>query len=64
MSFFESCKDVQLVDGHILQALAQDMDGEWRESEIDLNQWIGNNDGWFMWDGACRSYPILVITLD
>ncbi|KAL4909550.1 hypothetical protein BDW74DRAFT_146784 [Aspergillus multicolor] len=51
MSFARSCSNFHLENGHVLVATAQDVHGNWRESRIDLNGFIGNQDGWFMWDG-------------
>ena len=64
MSFFESCQDVVLVDGHILQASAQDEDGNWCESEIDLDELIGNMDGRFEWGDQSKFHHIPAITDD
>jgi carbonic anhydrase len=52
MSFSASAESYHLHDGHILKAVVRNVDGEPCESEIDLDQFIGNQDGWFMWDGA------------
>ncbi|KAM0454278.1 hypothetical protein ACHAPV_008551 [Trichoderma viride] len=51
MSFQASSRDIYLEDGCILFANVCDRDGNWVESRIDLNRFIGNEDGWFMWDG-------------
>ncbi|KAI1070497.1 hypothetical protein LB507_006719 [Fusarium sp. FIESC RH6] len=64
MSFFDSCQDIQIIDGHILRALAQDADGQWRESQIDLDQFIGNQDGWFMWGGEFFSKSAMNVELE
>lgn len=63
MSFQASSRDIFLEDGHILFANVCDRDGNWVESRIDLNEFIGNEDGWFMWDGVstcCLSPPLLL----
>jgi len=52
MSFSATAESYHLHDGHILKAVVRNMEGEPCESEIDLDQFIGNEDGWFMWDGA------------
>ncbi|KAL4886112.1 Cyanovirin-N [Aspergillus karnatakaensis] len=52
MSFAESCNDIRLEDGYWLVAMAETVDGSWVESRINLNDFIGNEDGWFMWDGV------------
>ncbi|KAJ5134817.1 hypothetical protein N7448_000161 [Penicillium atrosanguineum] len=51
MSFYQSALSFELDDDHILKAVLQDEDGEERESELDLNHIIGNNDGTFEWGG-------------
>ncbi|RPA80435.1 Cyanovirin-N [Ascobolus immersus RN42] len=51
MSFHASCEAFQLVDGHILKARCKNTRGEWKNSEIDLAHFVGNSDGWFIWDG-------------
>lgn len=47
MSFAASASDIYLEDGHILVATVQDNDGNWAEAEsrIDLNDFLGNEDG-------------------
>ncbi|KAI5804601.1 Cyanovirin-N [Geopyxis carbonaria] len=52
MSFHLSAENLVLIDGHILQAALRTEDGEMRESQIDLNEFIGNDNGYFQWDGA------------
>ncbi|KAL6160460.1 hypothetical protein ACJQWK_09553 [Exserohilum turcicum] len=51
-SFSYSAEDIRLDDGHILRARLQTADGNWNDSEIDLNQCIGNDNGNFAWDGV------------
>lgn len=45
MSFHLSAASYELEDGHILKAVLRDADGEEQEAELDLNAYIGNNDG-------------------
>ncbi|KAL7918395.1 Cyanovirin-N [Trichoderma austrokoningii] len=52
MSFQASSREFFLEDGHILFAVVADREGNWIDSRIDLNEFIGNEDGWFMWDGV------------
>ncbi|KAL7908236.1 Cyanovirin-N [Trichoderma velutinum] len=52
MSFSASANNIWLEDGHILVATVADEAGNWIDSRIDLNDFIGNEDGWFMWDGV------------
>lgn len=60
MSFHESSTDIELDDDHILKATLRDGDGEEHESELNLNEIIGNNDGKYSWSTqkslriACR----------
>lgn len=51
MSFHLSAQDIQLEDGHILKAQLANVDGEHVDSELDLNYYIGNNEGSFEWGG-------------
>lgn len=44
MTFHHSAEDVRL-DGHILKAKLQNADGEWIDSEFDLNNHLGNDNG-------------------
>lgn len=46
MSFHLSAVSYELEDGHILKAVLHDAEGEEQEAELDLNAYIGNNDGW------------------
>ena len=59
MSFSASAQNFYLEDGHILRATVQDEGGNWQESAIDLDEFIGNEDGWFMWDGVSTYTPLL-----
>ncbi|KAG0314916.1 hypothetical protein BGZ99_007773 [Dissophora globulifera] len=43
--FTKTSKDISLDHGHILRAQCQAKDGEWEDSSIDLNDFIGNNNG-------------------
>ncbi|EAQ87096.1 hypothetical protein CHGG_03715 [Chaetomium globosum CBS 148.51] len=52
MSFAQSAQDTRVDDGHILRARLQKADGEWVDAEINLNDFIGNNDGCFEWGGV------------
>lgn len=45
MSFHASAQDIRVDDGHILRARLRNTNGEEVDAEIDLNQFIGNNDG-------------------
>lgn len=45
MTFHHSAEDIRIDDGHILRARLQRADGEWNDSEIDLNNHIGNDNG-------------------
>ncbi|KAH8431914.1 CVNH domain-containing protein [Aspergillus melleus] len=51
MSFHYSAKDIHIEDNHKLVALLADSEGEMQEASIDLNEYIGNNDGSFEWEG-------------
>lgn len=62
MSFQASAREIWLENGNILVAIVADESGDWQESRIDLNDFIGNEDGWFMWDGVSKYfYPIIVL---
>ncbi|KAL7931857.1 Cyanovirin-N [Trichoderma chlorosporum] len=52
MSFQASAREIWLEDGCILVAVIGDGQGNWDESRINLNDLIGNEDGWFSWDGV------------
>lgn len=45
MSFHQSAVSVELDDDHILKAALRNEDGDEQDSELDLNDIIGNNDG-------------------
>ncbi|KAF8421825.1 Cyanovirin-N [Tirmania nivea] len=63
MSFHASCENIHLQGGHILVAKARSMNGNWCDSSIDLDHYIGNSDGWFTWDGNNFSHSAKEITL-
>ncbi|KAB8219450.1 Cyanovirin-N [Aspergillus novoparasiticus] len=47
-NFSQSATDVR-VDGPILYARLENSDGYWEDAEFDLDQFIGNEDGRFVW---------------
>ncbi|KAF1934865.1 cyanovirin-N family protein [Clathrospora elynae] len=51
MTFYHTAENIRIDDGHMLRARLQRADGEWNDSEIDLNNHIGNDNGHFTWDG-------------
>ncbi|RMZ70867.1 cyanovirin-N family [Pyrenophora seminiperda CCB06] len=53
MSFYHSAENIRIDDGCMLRARLQTADGDWNDSEINLDQCVGNaNDqGHFTWDG-------------
>jgi hypothetical protein len=55
MSFHYSAQDIRVDDGHMLRARLQRADGEWNDSEIDLNQHIGNDNGDFTSQSLSKS---------
>ncbi|KAK7751219.1 hypothetical protein SLS62_006764 [Diatrype stigma] len=50
MSFHTTSEDIR-VEGHILKARARNESGDFIHSEINLNDFIGNDDGRFDWTG-------------
>ncbi|CBY00831.1 hypothetical protein IAQ61_011742 [Plenodomus lingam] len=56
MTFQHSAEDIRIDDGHILRARLRNAEGELNDSEIDLNNHIGNVDGNFVWDGENFSH--------
>ncbi|KAK0704316.1 Cyanovirin-N [Lasiosphaeris hirsuta] len=52
MSFHISAQNIRVDDGHILRATLKNAAGEDVESELDLNRYLGNNDGHFEWEAA------------
>ncbi|ODM15310.1 Cyanovirin-N [Aspergillus cristatus] len=51
MSFHLTGQEIRVEDNHILVALLQNEDGQWIESSIDLDEFVGNDNGHFQWDG-------------
>ncbi|KAJ6436963.1 reverse transcriptase [Purpureocillium lavendulum] len=49
MSLYQSASNIRVDDGHLLRASVQNGDGDWVDSELDLDQFIGNNNGRFEW---------------
>lgn len=45
MSFHHSAEDIKIEDNHILVAKLADSEGEMQDASIDLDEYIGNNDG-------------------
>ncbi|KAF7118536.1 hypothetical protein CNMCM5793_008066 [Aspergillus hiratsukae] len=52
MSFHLSAEDIRIEDNHVLVARLRDSNGELQDASIDLDQFLGNEDGFFQWDGV------------
>lgn len=55
MTFLSSAQDVRIEDDHILKGQLQNVEGEWEDAEIDLDQFIANDNGRLTWDGESKS---------
>ncbi|KAJ5631113.1 uncharacterized protein N7484_011213 [Penicillium longicatenatum] len=67
MSFFESCKDVHIEikeDGPFLVCYARDQYGSYPQAIMRLDEFIGNDDGHFIWDGVNFSQSAKDIRLE
>ncbi|PYH49942.1 CVNH domain-containing protein [Aspergillus saccharolyticus JOP 1030-1] len=51
MSFHLSASEVRIDDNHILVAVLRNEEGNEIESRLDLNEYLGNNEGRFEWGG-------------
>lgn len=51
VNFHHSAQNISLEDGHILHAELSNGDGDYVESTLDLDYYIGNHDGAFAWGG-------------
>ncbi|KAK3311055.1 Cyanovirin-N [Chaetomium strumarium] len=52
MSFHASAEDIRLDDGHMLRARLRNENGDLVDAELDLNHYIGNDNGCFEWGGV------------
>ncbi|OHF00959.1 CVNH domain-containing protein [Colletotrichum orchidophilum] len=50
-NFHLSAQDTRVDDGHILRARLQNGNGDFVDAEINLNDFLGNDDGRFQWGG-------------
>ena len=57
MNFHLGTKNVRLQNGHYLIASIS-VDGNWEDATLDLDLYIGNNNGSLSW-GGCSEYPCL-----
>ncbi|KAK3817664.1 MAG: Cyanovirin-N [Benniella sp.] len=64
MSFKDSSKDISITDNHILTAKCRDDDGNWQDASLDLDQFIGNNNGRFAWGAENFSQSAQDVTID
>jgi hypothetical protein len=59
------CKDLTLIDSHILSAQCQAcLCDEYTETTIDLNTVVGNIDGVFQWDNENYALSARSVSLD
>ncbi|EKV10851.1 Cyanovirin-N [Penicillium digitatum] len=64
MSFHETSTHIELEEGHILRAILRTEDGGEKESIIDLNHCIGNDNGRFLWGSSDFSASACDIRFD
>ncbi|KAJ5532755.1 hypothetical protein N7494_009307 [Penicillium frequentans] len=67
MAFAQSSQDLRIAThdgGLILFCRAQTGYGDWKVTEINLDEFIGNDDGWFVWDGVNVSQSAKSIRLE
>ncbi|KAJ5809908.1 Cyanovirin-N [Penicillium pulvis] len=67
MAFSQSSQDLRLENKEgslFLFCQAQNEVGDWQAAEINLDQFIGNGDGWSEWDGINFSQSAENIHLD
>ncbi|OQD84165.1 hypothetical protein PENANT_c014G05303 [Penicillium antarcticum] len=67
MSFYESCENVRIEindDAIYLHCDARNEDGESQSASLRLDDFIGNEDGWFMWDGVNAGQSAHNVELD
>ncbi|KAM0233173.1 hypothetical protein ACHAPO_007250 [Fusarium lateritium] len=63
-NFHESSENIWLENGHILHAECGNGEGDNVESTLDLDYYIGNDDGAFSWGGENFSGSASDITLE
>ncbi|KAF8429828.1 Cyanovirin-N [Terfezia claveryi] len=51
-SWLHTARNVHLQGDSILAAQLQKRDGSWQDATIDLNDYLGNSDGKFLWNGS------------
>ncbi|KAL1844115.1 hypothetical protein VTJ49DRAFT_4967 [Mycothermus thermophilus] len=61
--FHASANDIHVDDGHILRAILTSADGHQVEASCDLDDYIGNTNGHFEWNGMDFSKSAQDITL-
>lgn len=62
-NFHLSAEDISLEDGHILHAKVANEEGEFLDSQLDLDYYIGNDDGNFQWGGESK-HLLLICPFD
>ncbi|KAF2641554.1 Cyanovirin-N [Massarina eburnea CBS 473.64] len=58
MSFHLSAEDIRVDDNHVLRARLRNVNGDFQDAEIDLNNHLGNNEGQIQWDGENFSHSV------
>ncbi|KAG5982457.1 hypothetical protein E4U55_001860 [Claviceps digitariae] len=64
MSFSASSQDLWLEDSHILHASCRDLEDNFQDSSLDLNQVLGNENGYFRWGGEDFAMTASEVELD
>lgn len=64
MSFHDSSRNIELVNGRILSAQCRKIDGSWVPAALDINNFIWNDDGHFKWGGKdfCKTAKDIQLT--
>lgn len=55
-NFHATAEDIKLKDGHKLECHLRNSHGHMVKASIDLNDYIGNSDGWFLWNSKDFSH--------
>ncbi|RAL63032.1 hypothetical protein DID88_004117 [Monilinia fructigena] len=62
MSFHLSAEDIRIDDNHILRARLRNENGDWVDAEMDLDRYLGNQNGMIHWDGENFSHSAENVT--
>ncbi|KAK2877789.1 hypothetical protein FQN49_001187 [Arthroderma sp. PD_2] len=64
MSFAQSARNIRIEDNRVLIAELQNENGDFVDAQVDLDEFLGNDEGCFQWEGCGFSQSAVDVWLE